>query len=482
MSVLNSVMKLFRDVGRRNGAPVRKPPGFRPALESLECRLTPSANVSTSLVGGNLTITDTGSSSLTISQPATNQIRITPDAGTTINGQAIAVTIQGVTGNLNVNMGTGTDSLTFDLSQHGISVGNLSITGSTGNKTVLTNTAGTANFLNVHGNYKEIFGDGNEFTKLNQFDVSGNMTIDHANGGSFVFLRVDPANLGTQFNHVAGDLSVDNVTASGAAASGFDVNALEETNVGGSVSANMGNGQVGGPSNGIGGWTTVGSLSDKSVSVGGDVTLKALSGFLSFGDVANDSLEVWNAQVAGHVEMGLGSGVGNTALFAGSLVDSTSASSLSITGQGAHDGATVGAAVIADDLTVALTGNGANSIAVDSVFVGGYTSLKAVGGSNSIAIDDQAPGSTFDGRVDISMTGKNNFLSINSKHRVPATATTTFNDEVTAKLGSGNSTLILAEIGQVDFEASATFNGGSGRNTALVGDVVGVAPTIVHFS
>src|SRR5262249_26964447 len=108
-------------------------------------------------------------------------------------------------------------------------------------------------------------------------------------------------------------------------------------------------------------WTTVGSLSDKAVTVGGDVTLKALTGFLSFGDVANDGLEVWNAQVAGHVTMNLGSGVGNTALFGGTSADDASASSLSITGRGAHDGVTVGASQILGDLAVSLTGRGANS-------------------------------------------------------------------------------------------------------------------------
>jgi hypothetical protein len=243
--------------------------------------------------------------------------------------------------------------------------------------------------------------------------------------------------------------------------------------------------QSGDASTGIGGWTSVGSKSDQSVTVGGNVTLTAQTGFLSFGDFANDSLEVQNAQVAGAVTLNLGSGVGNTALFGGgSSADSTSASSVSVTGAGAHDGITVGASDVFGDLAVSLTGKGANAIAVDSVFVAGKTSLTAAGGGNSIAIDDQAPGSEFGDRVDISMTGKNNFLSINSKHRTPHTGTTTFDGKVSAQLGAGNDTLILAEIGLVDFEASATFNGGPGKNTALVnfGDLLGVEPSLVNFS
>jgi hypothetical protein len=61
---------------------------------------------------------------------------------------------------------------------------------------------------------------------------------------------------------------------------------------------------------------------------------------------------------------------------------------------------------------------------------------------------------------------------------------TTFDGKASAKLGAGNSTLILAEIGQVDFEAAARFNGGPGKNTALVnfGDLPGVEPSLVNFS
>src|SRR4051794_40925370 len=65
---LNFMAKLLGRGGRRNGATARRPIRFRPALESLEGRLVP-ANVTTSLVAGNLTLTDSGASSLTISQP-----------------------------------------------------------------------------------------------------------------------------------------------------------------------------------------------------------------------------------------------------------------------------------------------------------------------------------------------------------------------------------------------------------------------------
>jgi hypothetical protein len=480
MFSLRSVLKWLRSGAHRTPRPFEAR-RFRPTLESLECRLTPSSNITTSLVGGNLTITDNAAtSSLTLRQPAANEITITPDAGTTINGKAGPVTISGVTGGLNVNLGTGNDTLTFDLSKHSFTVGFVSIAGTTGNKTVLTNTAGTTNVLNVHGRFNEIFGNGAEFTRLDQFNVSGNMTIDHANGNALVFLGVDPANLGKLFNSVTGALTVDNVTPSGTVGTGFDVNALEETNVGGDITAHMGSGDQ----SGFGGWTSVGSLSSKSVTVGGNVTILGQGAFLAFGDFANDGEEVVNAHVAGNVTMGLGSGVGNTALFGnGTSASSTSANNVIIMGSGAHDAVTVGPSVVHGDLAVALMGQGGNSISVDGVSVTGDTALTALGGSNSITIDNLVPGSTFGGSVGIFTLGTNNLLEINS-HSQGSSGTTTFDGPVLANLGAGNDTLVLAEAGKVDFMVASAFIGGTGTNHDIVNhqNIEGVQPTLVNFS
>ena len=212
--------------------------------------------------------------------------------------------------------------------------------------------------------------------------------------------------------------------------------------------------------------------------------------------------------------MDLGSGVGNTALFGGGTADFfTSASAVTVTGRGAHDAVTVGPSFVLGDLAVSLTGHGGNAvavdgafagdlavsltgkgggntIAVDSVFINGDTSLLAAGGSNSIAIDNQDPGSAFGGRVDIAMLGTDNLLAINSKGQLGGihggTAQTTFDGEVSAKLGAGNDTLVLAQVGLVVFETAATFNGGPGKNTALVNSANVEAlqgdPTLVNFS
>jgi hypothetical protein len=454
---------------------------FRPVLEALENRLTPSGNVTTSLVGGNLTLTgDAQANGITLSQPAAHEITITPDATTSVNGHAAgtAVTVMGVTGSLAINLDAGNDTLTFDLSHGGINVGgNLSITGSTGNKFVSSTTAGTANNLKVAGNLSEIFGDGTESTFLNQFAVGGNMTVNHANGNAFVFLGVDPANLGKQFNRVGGNLVVDNVTASGAAASGFDIDALEETNVGGNVIADMGFGA----SFGFGGWTSVGSLSGHPVSIGGSVTIDNLTGFLTNGDFFGQGEEVVNALVGGDVTMNLGSGAGNTAAFGGGASQATTrAASVTITGSGASDIVTVGPSRIRDDLTVTLTGGGNNVITLNDVVVGGDTTLTSTGGNTAISIDDSVGGSVFFGDVTITTGAGNDTLSIGSG---TATGVTTFFDEVTVNLGAGDDTLDLATAGDVIFFAPDSFNGGTGMNTANVnhGHIHGFQPKLTNF-
>src|SRR5262249_4663713 len=224
--------------------------------------------------------------------------------------------------------------------------------------------------------------------------------------------------------------------------------------------------------------------SDRWVTVGGNVSLVAQNGYLSFGDFANQGLEVQNALVTGDVTMNLGTGVANSALFGGgSSMGSTSAHSVTITGRGAHDTVAVGASTLGGNLAVSLTGQGANSISVDSASVAGSTTLSEVGGNNKITIDNLAPGSMFGGNVAITMNGRGNLLSINSQHRAGGTGNTTLDRHVSGNRGGGNDTLIVAEIGKVDSEGTATFRGGMGRDTALVngGNLTGGQPRLINL-
>jgi hypothetical protein len=88
---------------------------------------------------------------------------------------------------------------------------------------------------------------------------------------------------------------------------------------------------------------------------------------------------------------------------------------------------------------------------------------------------------TFTGHVQVDMTGRNNFLSINRQHRVPSRGTTSFDGGLTADLGAGRSTLHLGMIGDVAFGAESLIDDDNGHNTAFVGGVTGVQPMIDNF-
>src|SRR5207302_1182896 len=105
---------------------------IRPTLESLESRLTPSG-VTATLIGGNLTITDSVShNALILSRPAANEIVIT-DAAASINGKPVGtpLTVKGVTGNVTINLAAN-DRLTAGPANPLLVTGNLVINGKGG--------------------------------------------------------------------------------------------------------------------------------------------------------------------------------------------------------------------------------------------------------------------------------------------------------------------------------------------------------------
>jgi len=70
------------------------------------------------------------------------------------------------------------------------------------------------------------------------------------------------------------------------------------------------------------------------------------------------------------------------------------------------------------------------------------------------------------------MTGRNNFLSIKSHHRVPSRGTISFDGGLRADLGAGRSTLHLGNL---------SIDDDNGHSTAFVGSVTGVQPMIGNF-
>jgi hypothetical protein len=464
----------------------RKRRCFRPIVELLESRLTPSGNVTTSVVAGSLTITgDAQANGITISQTAAHQITITPDATTSINNLTAGtpVTLNNITHSLTINLGAGNDNLTFNEAAGNITInGNLNINGTTGNKTVLTTTGGTANTLAVTGSFNESFGNGTELSVVDQFSVGGNMTFDHANGAATVVLGVDPANLGKIFNSVGGNLNVLNTNPNGTAGTGNDFNALEETSVAGNVDVIMG---FGNNNTTAENWTSFGTEAGGSnlVTVGGNVLITSLTGSLTLGDFFGFGEEVVNTSVKGSVTMNLGSGSGSTAVFGagtGSTATPT-AGSVTIVGSGANQGAVVSAANIKNNMNVSLSGGGVDTVALAALTVARNTSITTGPGADSVTIDDSgATGSTFGGTVTINTGGGADTLAINSG---TGTGKTTFQGNVSANLGAGNDTLSLATSGKVAFLGSATFDGDGGTNTANVnpGNLPNHKPTLENF-
>jgi hypothetical protein len=462
-----------------------KIPSYRPVVELLEDRLTPSGNVTAAVVAGSLTITgDAQANGITLSQPAANQITITPDATTSVNGKAAgtAVTLTNVTRSITVNLHGGDDSLTFNQSAGNITVhGNLAISNGNGNTTVTTKTAGTANTIKVTGNFSEFLGNGTEFSLFDQFTVGGNMTFDHANGDATVILGVDPANLGKFFDSVGGSLIVLNTNASGQAATGNDFNALEEVNVGGNVLVNMG---FGGTNSSAENWTSFGTEAGGTnlVQVGGNMVINSLTGSLTLGDFFGFGEEVVNTTVEGDVTMNLGSGSGSTAVFGGSTsAVNPTARSVTIIGTGNSEGAVVSNGTVQKNLNVALMGGGNDTVTLDSLTVGATTNITTGSGADTVSIDDSgSQGSSFGGAFTLNTGAGNDTVAINSG---TGTGLTKFFSAVSANLGAGNDSLTLATSGKVDFFGAATFDGGTGTNTANVNhaNIPVNQPTLKHF-
>src|SRR5258708_4172112 len=127
----------------------------RLSLEPLEGRDVPVGNVFTSVSNGIMFIVgDTQDNSIILSQPfGSGTLTITPTGATMLNGQ-LGPETGNIPPNLDILLGAGTDSLSFDLGTNPIIVaGSLGInygTGGTGTKTTQTTGASTNN-LTVGG-------------------------------------------------------------------------------------------------------------------------------------------------------------------------------------------------------------------------------------------------------------------------------------------------------------------------------------------
>jgi fibronectin-binding autotransporter adhesin len=441
---------------------------FRPLLEHLEERLTPAGNVQVSTDAlGNLHLTgDALSNSVRITQTGVTTINVTGLSGTTINHSAVPFTATNFTGGIDGKMGGGDDFVELDLTAGSITVhGNMSLNFGAGNSSVDVFSGGGANTLTVTQNVAVHYGVGNVETDLDNIDVFGNLTVNHASGDSD--FSIENTQGAGHFSTIGGSVSVTNTQ--GAASDD-----LSDFNIGGNATFN--NGKANNATNATGDF--------EINNVNNTTTLSAIGGNLSVTYVNGNSyeLEVGDVSVGANVTLNAGSANVHLSVAPDNTTQATVINgSLSINGTGA-DTVELGRSSDADVATTGLTVHGAVAITdgvggdaltiTDVNFLGG-TSITTGAGNDTVTIDGAAAktGSLFTDGFTMNTNGGNDTVTINAASGKAAGVTTSFHGHVSVNLGPGNDSLAIAtstDAGTaVDFFASSAntvFDGDGGHN------------------
>jgi hypothetical protein len=445
-------------------------------LHELESREVPAGNVITVFRGNTLFVLgDAQDNSIILSQPGgAGTLTIAPIGTTQLNGQALPQSGT-LPPNLTIELGAGTDSLSFDLGSNPILIQNaLTIdygTAGTGTKTTQT-TSAASNNLTVGGNFGIRYASGTVTTVLDNLDVSGGLTVRHAAGDGT--LTVDNKDGTGSFSAVDGNVAVTSTQ-------GVSNVTILDTNVGGSMTITNGKARA---SDNAAGSTRIANANNTALStIGGNLSISKVSGVNTTGDVVGDVLVKGNATIA------LGKGTcGATVAAQNATTGPTINGNLKVTASanGAetiHLGAAGTGLTVKKNLTVR-SGDRAATITVDDVQVTGATSMYTGAGADLVSIDGAAGdnGSTFTGSFSFGSGPGTDTFGINSG--LAAGATTTFNGTFHASLGSGNDALNLATAGLVNFVTKVpTFDGSSGTNikTVTKGNLLGETPTFRNF-
>jgi hypothetical protein len=445
----------------------------RLSVDPLEGRDVPAGNIHTFVADGTLFVVgDAQDNSLVVSQPAgPGTLTLSPTGGTTINGLPAPMTGT-IPANVDIMLGAGNDSLSFDLATAPIAIaGSLVVgygSGGTGTKTTQT-TGATTNNLVVGGGLGIRYAAGTVTTILDNVRVGGSLAVVHGIGDS-TFTLNNKAGDGI-FSLVRGNLVVANTQ-------GVATNTLADTNVGMSVA--FGNG-LARASDDAAGTTRIANVNNSSQAIiGGNLVIRNLSGDSATGDTVGD------VHVRGSVAIGLGTGaikatvaaqhVNSAPVINGSLgVGSAAAGSPTVDLGAAGTGLTV-----LGNLAVR-GGNGGATVALNDVHVGGATGIATGSGGDSVSIDaaSGAVGSVFHNFA-LGTGGGNDTVTI-----AGGSGTTFFRGSTAVSLGAGDDTLSLAPTGPVDFvNFGPVFNGGMGTNTDTVttANLKGKAPVFENFS
>jgi hypothetical protein len=446
-------------------------------LQPLEARDVPATPDVVTVVRGNtlFLLGDNLNDSVVLSQPlGPGTITITPTAGTLLNGQSLPQAGL-LAPNLTIELGAGTDSVTFDLGTNPFLVQNaLTIdygTAGIGNKVTQT-TGAIGNNLTVGGNFGIRYAAGIPTTTLDNLSVAGGLTVLHGTGDSN--LTIDNQAGAGRFSAIGGNLLVTNVM-------GVATNVIQDTNVAGSVTITNGRART---SDGAAGSTTIDNRNNTTLAtIGGSVSITNVSGNNTTGDVIGD------VSVTGNVTLALGTGTFPAKVAAqNATTGPTVSGNLKITASTSGTSTIqLGAPVTGLTVKKALTVRSGNKPAVftlDDVSVTGATSLFTGNGNDTISIDGTLNdvGSTFTGGFNLGSGPGTDILNINSG--AATAAVTTFKGALTASLGTLNDTLNLANAGIVNFANKVpVFNGSTGTNTKNVTtlNLEGKTPTFLHF-
>jgi hypothetical protein len=468
---------------------------FRPALESLEGRLTPT-NVSATIIGTTLVLAKTapGNDSLTITRAATfGELTVTTTAGNTINHTLTTFTTPSAITAVTVNLGSGDDTLTLDGTATNGAInlpGSLVILGSGGNKTL---SATSVNLLRGGSLAVLLSGNGTETSTFTDVNVSGAATVTHTGVGDTTFTITTSGTPRPDAVVNWGNLTIVN-------GSGKDTNTISDVNFRGSVSVNNGAG---------GSLTNISATNDQNLtSIGGSVTILNATG--------QTDNELYDYNVAGNVVISTGAGVSGqtTPNFVGvENIKSFPNSAIPVIGGSVTVVGTTLAG--ASPQLVIDFGTGTTPANLPLVISGNLTILAGGAGSVDINLNDltvigtttvelgaQTHGDTFQVQGSSVTSVFNNFILISA-----ATGNDTFSIQdsagsiefaglVSVSLGAGNDTLNLAADSThttgvtgavVDLFGASVFNGGTGTNHKFEGThntnvFFAITPVFTHFS
>ena len=198
---------------------------FRPVVEVLEDRCTPSGVVTGSFAHGVWTLTgDSGDNDITVNSsgpPAS--FTVTGNNGTTVTGLTTPTGVKAIV----YDLGAGNDTVGMNTNTTPIRLNALTFLGGDGDNTFF------ATYLTVNTNLRVTNGTGFDDTELTDFKVKGSVFINDGDGGSSTAFFTDLSSVG--FNSIGGNLTILNGT-------GADDVFISDTKVGGNIINNNGSG------------------------------------------------------------------------------------------------------------------------------------------------------------------------------------------------------------------------------------------------